>query len=400
MEQAEAQDGTGDRTEDGRFVRLDAGDGSGVVPRPGQVALVDGALVPMMTFDLPPRLRGQAREDVARRQLRDRLGTGGAGLELLPCPGTGHPDQWQRALVAETGDIATWRAAAGPGARAVLPDYLALPTAPDLWTIYGSGTRVLVRLGLEDGFSAAPEVALAMLEAALEPGDASPKAVLRLGAELPAIDALIAARGLAVIRDAGGARALELEPPVVLGHGEAGADLRRDPQAARNRLRRRVLPWRWTVLAGIAAVALWSAAELHEIGVIEDQTAALRAETEALVRQHFLPTGPILDVRAQVARAMAGPAADTEAAALRPLAVTAVLADVVAASGATSAALTYARGDGLELTVGLTDFSAAARLEAALTAAGMTVTREAAHARASGDGVRAVFAITGMEATR
>ena len=39
-----------------------------------QVTLVSGSDVPLVQLDLPPRLRGQAREQVALRQLSDKLG--------------------------------------------------------------------------------------------------------------------------------------------------------------------------------------------------------------------------------------------------------------------------------------------------------------------------------------
>ncbi len=100
---------------------------SRTAPR-GHVALVPGALVPLLTLDLPDRLRGQVREQVARRQVRDQLGTQST-VEMRPFQLPGTAADWTRALVADADHLAGWRGAAGAGCRAVLPDYLALPAA-------------------------------------------------------------------------------------------------------------------------------------------------------------------------------------------------------------------------------------------------------------------------------
>ncbi|MBE1291295.1 MAG: hypothetical protein GJ677_02280 [Rhodobacteraceae bacterium] len=376
---------------EGAFVRLGE-----IAPQTGQVALVDGALVPLMPFDLPPRLRGQAREDVARRQLRDRLGAAGEALELHPCPVDGDGERWTRALVADAATLADWRSAAGPAPKAVLPDYLALPTAPDLWTVSIEGARARVRLGPKDGFSATPDVARAMLEVALDADTDHPKAVLCTG-QAPDIETLLVARNIPVITDPANASALDIAPPQIMGHGEAAIDLRRDPQRTRVQLRRMVLPWRWTCLAALLAVALWSAGVLLEIRQAESRLQQLRAETEALVRSHFVPVGPILDVRVQVTRAVTGPEeADAVTAAPDPLALLRGVAEVVAASDAEAGAVTYDASGGIELTVDVSDFLAVDRLQSALAAAGVEATRQAAHARSSGEGVRAVFAVTDL----
>ncbi len=380
---------------EGTFIQLGE-----TAPQAGQIALVDGALVPLMPFELPPRLRGQAREDVARRQLRDWLGSRGETVELHPCAVDGEGDFWTRALVAEAATLAEWREAAGSAPKAVLPDYLSLPTAPDLWTVSVHDKRVRVRLGPKDGFSATPEVALALLETALgaESADTAPPKALLLEGNAPEIATLMAAQSIPVIAHSTEATALDIVAPQVLGHGEAAVDLRRDPQRARTQLRRKLLPWRWTCLAALLALALWSAGEVLEIGRAENRVRQLQAETEALVRTHFVPAGPILDVRVQVMRAISGPVNAAETATTPdPLTLLRGVAEVVTASEAKAGTVTYGTAEGLELTVDLSDFSAAARLQAALEEGGLVATRQAAHARSSGEGVRAVFAVTDLQ---
>ena len=103
------------------------------------VLLVPGAEVPSLTLDLPGKLRGQAREDVARRQLRDRFGiedTGkDRGTEMRPLRAGGGADRFTRVLVADGARLDHWRSAAMDGCRDVLPDYLALPAARGLWPL-------------------------------------------------------------------------------------------------------------------------------------------------------------------------------------------------------------------------------------------------------------------------
>jgi len=381
------------------FLRLT---GAGDRPGPRQIALVPGEEVPVLTLDLPAGLRGQAREEVARRQIRDRIGLAEGAVEMRPFhPGT-PAEGWTRALVADAARVAEWR---GTDCRAVLPDYLSLPAAEGLWTLSARPDPegvpvVMARLGPGDGFTAPAPLARAMLERALAGAETPPRAVLRLGAELPEIETVLTARGVPVVTDPAALEPRGLPAPAVLGHGELDYDLRRDPQAARARLRRRVLPWRWPLLAGLAAAALWSAAEITAIRRIEADTAAIRAETLAMVRRSFLPEGPILDIRTQVARALAAQrSAGTEGEAqAAPLELFGRAAEVIAAEGALPERVAYSPAEGLVMVLRLADFAAADRLAAALRGAGLSV--EVADSRVGGasEGVRSELRIAAAEA--
>lgn len=293
--------------------------GGGPLPAGRFVALVPGAEVTLLRLDLPSGLAGAARAAVAGRQALDRLGaTAGDGLDIRPAPlGGDRPGghAFDTVLVAARDRIAAWRAAVAPAGRrclAILPDYLALPAAPGLWTVatpaagnFGGGVRV--RLGPGDGFSAEPDLAGAALEAALARGPA-PAAVLRLGPAAPGFDAafeaLLAAHPGIACATTPGALPAGLTPPRMLAHGEMGLDLGSDAhdlrQAIAAGLRRLVLP---LVLAG-AGLAGWLAATGIETRRIAAETAALETAVETGVRQHFLPSDPLVDIRAQVTRVL------------------------------------------------------------------------------------------------
>jgi general secretion pathway protein L len=354
-----------------------------------QVALVPGADVAVLTLDLPKGLRGQSREQVARRQLRDRIGMDADTVEMRPFHAAREADKWTRILVADTARVEAWRAAAGEGCRAVLPDYLALPTAEGVWTVAQSDSGIALRLGPVDGFGAADTLAPKLFSRALAEANTPPKALLRLGAPLAEIEAIAAAHDIPILTDAAQAKAQ------VLAHGELAFDLRRDPQQARARLARRVLPWRWPVLLGAIAAALWGGGQVVVTNRIEAETAQLRLQTSALVQEHFVKTGPVLDARVQVSQALARSQADAAGGNERadPLALFARAASVIAAEKAQTQMATYT-ADGLSLVVRVTDFAAADRLAAALRAAGLLVEVSDTRVSDSSSGVRSAMRIT------
>ena len=106
---------------------------------------------------------------------------------------------------------------------------------------------------------------------------------------------------------------------------------------------------------------------------MNQQTAALRREIETVVRDHFVPTGPLLDIRAQVSRVRAVRQAEVATAAGRvsPLLLLGQVADVLTASEAVTHLASYQRDSGLELELRLADFAAVDRLISALEAAGI-----------------------------
>lgn len=359
-------------------------------PRGRHVVLVPGEAAPLVTLDLPGGLRGQAREEVARRQLRDRLGGGGERVEMRPYSGLKTREGWHRALVADHGDVARWRAGAGPRAQAVLPDYLALPAAPGVWSLAARGARVLARLGPEDGFAAEAELAQLMLTRALE---ADPPGAVLIEGEMAWVDAACAARNIPVLTRPEEARAHDLAVPRRFAHGEGALDLRADPQAARARLRARVLPWRWPALAACLAAALWGAAQWLSVAALEEATGRARAAALAQTRAAFVPDGPVLDIRAQVSRALAEARAARSAPARgpEPMRVLARAVDVVAGQGAAPEEIDFAPDQALNLVLRVADFAAAEALVAALRDANFAVLAQEARVDEAGQGVRATL---------
>ena len=370
------------------FLRLEPG---GPKPKARQVALVPGERVAVMGLDLPQGVQGAAREKVARRQVADMTGQAAEALDVRPFHEGKEPKRWNRVLVAGTGDVAAWRKQAGTGCKAVLPDYLGLPVAEGLWTVAAEPEAVMVRLGLTDGFSARPGMVLPLMQRAWAEiaGAERPKAILSLGTAVPGLADWAAEAGVPVVSDAGALGKLGVASPKVLAHGETGFDLRKDAQAARAKLRARVLPWRWPVLAGLAAAAIWGAGQILATQRLEEQRRDLVAASMEIVRDHFVPEGPILDIRAQVGRAMAerqanGPATVRKAG---PLEVFGAASEVLAAQKAKIGLVDYNAAQGLELTVVTVDFAALDAVVAALDEAGMRV--EVAQSRNVAEGAEA-----------
>ncbi len=410
------------------------------------VVTVPGSQIPLLHLELPPGLRGQAREQVARRQLADRTGLSPDSLGLRPfvlqapsgqktaksSAGTQNRGQhWAQVLVGDSQYLQELQAIT---CRAVLPDYLTLPTTAGLWTLAleqvtpaaaetetAHRPLLLARLGPEDGFSAQPAIALAMLRQQLEhsapepprpqaphqtPPPALPKAILWTGPPaspvLAEVEALARAHDIALVHSPDAVSAFGLAPPQVLAHGELACDLRHNPMAARAQMAAAVLPWRWPLLAGCLAAALWAAGELVQISRLEAEITTQERRNQALVKRHFVPEGPVLDARRQVSRALSALRQNSAATKGQgaPLALTARLAEVVTAGGPGAdlrpELLRYRSTEGLLLALRLKDFAAVDQLLADLRQAGLNSTLTDSRVNEAESGVRAEFVITGI----
>lgn len=379
--------------EDLRFIHLDAP--RSTPPAAGYIALVPGGEAPLLTLQLPPGLQGNAREQVAWRQLHDQVGLTQTSVEMRPFSGAGAATGWSRALVVGTDHVRGWRERLDPGCRALLPDYLALPAAVDLWVLAQRGDRVLARLGLEDGFSAEMDLAHLMLEKMLAEGDrARPRALLLIEGALPGLDEMLGDTEIALVREVAALKSLDIAPPVVLGHGELAADLRIDARAARAGLRRQLWPWGAALLAGGLLMGLWAAGEMLTLGQMHRERAALHRNTETLVRDHFVPAGPLLDVRLQVSRSLAARQAEVAAGAGRvsPLLLMGQVADVLVAAGVEPDLLLYGQIEGLVVELRVVDFAALDDLISALERAGIAAEpRDARVVEDGSGGVRAAL---------
>lgn len=359
--------------------------GNGAPPEREYVALVPGAQAPLFALSLPVGLTGASRVAVAHRQGIDRLG---GGFDIRPArldAGEG----WSRVLVARTSALASWRAAPGvtaPQCVALLPDYLALPAATDLWSLALVDGVVSARLGLADGFSAEPELAAQMLVLALADARAAgrvPRAVLWPGA-----------RDTGVLAVLDGLTLLEADPGAqLLGHGELALDLRRAaivaPDGLETRLRRWLLP---ALLVALGALG-WATAEVLTLRQDSAMAGAIRAEVLEAARRDLLGAGPILDLQAQVEREItrretgAGLSA-AQGASADPLALLRAAAPLLAQAEVLSASLTP---EGVEVSLQLGDFRALDRMVAALGEAGIVARVQ--RSGIEGEGIGATLAL-------
>jgi len=342
-----------------------------------------------MRLDLPAKLRGAAREAVAQRQLIDMLGPEAEMLQMRPFTLGGAGDGWGRVLVADRAQLAAWRGMAGRHCVALLPDYLALPIAEGLWTVAGEGGHVRARFGPEDGTTTTESV-LCLQAARYLSEDVRPDRVLRFGPPLPAFEAQMAEAGITVVTDP---KEAGTPPPRTFALGELALDLRADPQAARTRMVRQIRAWRWPVLTGALAAGLWAAAQLTVIRATEAEIAALTAETLQTTRQTFVPNGPILDIRVQIARVLndAREALRAESNDVSPLSLFARAAPVISSAQAAPQSVAWEAGGGLRLVLRLDDFAAADALVDALAALDLRV--EMQDARLSEDNDRVMVDI-------
>jgi len=358
------------------------------------VATVPGADAPLLPLDLPPGLTGVARERVARRQLRD-AGCG-TGLDARPARLGPGRESWARMLVCDAALRADWAgrvAPAGRRCRAVLPDYLTLPAAPDLWVIETEAAgNVRARLGVEDGFAAEAGLARALLEDAAEAS--VPAAIERRGAPVAPLDDWLATLGVPVCAGDAALAAEGIAPPVRFGHGELALDLARDPEALRAALRGSLRRIAAALVLALGGFGLWAASVQVETDRLRDLDRGYRANTEDMLRAGLVPAGPVLDIRAQAGDALERARTEAEAAGTqsRPL-------DVLRAAGAVMAAheprvtrASFQPGLGLVIDLEIADFAALDALVGDLAAAG-TEARVARSVAREGRGVEAVLAL-------
>lgn len=363
------------------------------MPSAAFVALVPGSEAPLMQLSLPPALKGAAREKVALRQAQDRLGARPGALLVRPARLSSRPDDWNAVILADNARVERWRAqVAGKRCRAILPDYLGLPAAPGLWTVEhfrapgdtgsteGGAMMVRARLGVTDGFSAEPELAALLLARARADAQARgglPRAVLRLGDDSPGLDQALT--GLPVLRKVQ-ALPRTVPPPQLLAHGELVLDLATDPVATARALAARLRALRLPAALLLAGALGWAGGEWAETARLNAQADAIETGNLETVRRDFIPSGPILDIEAQVTREIqrrrdgSAPLADTEA----PLSRLRRAAEVITDAGIEAAelelllqAVEWRAGGALRLEMSLADFAALDALVAGLRGAGL-----------------------------
>ncbi len=367
--------------------------GDGTPPDRAHVALVPGADTPLLPVDLPPRLRGIARDQVGRRMLAEQLSVPADRTEMRPVLRKGAP--WTRALVADAARLRDWRSQLSGQCTGLFPDFAALPCAPGVWTFEAEGGQIRARLGPEDGFAAEPDIAAALLLDAA--ADGKPGAILRLGDAEPVLDTALDTLGVPVFGDAAALNAAGHAGFLKWSEAVRSLDLMAPPGADFDRLRTRIRGWAAPAVLAVLALAIWLGSVALDTRRAERRAAMARADAEALVRAHFIPSGPILDMRAQVSGALA----EAQGAAAPPVADPLVLfqtaAPFLAGGGAALQTVSYRADTGLIVAVDLADFAALEALIADLRGAGFAVEDLDSGARQSG-GVSARLRLLKAEA--
>lgn len=360
-------------------VRFSNGEG---VPATGSftgsfIALVDGQLAPLLPLDLPDGLKGQARERVATRQVSDAIGMGFGTAELRPFAIKGGPAVWQRAIVSAADQVQDWRdlvQGAGGHCAAILPDYLALPVTDTVWTLHFEDQKITARLGLADGFTAAPALARILLEKAA--AEALPEAILCLGTVEDSLNDWLLSLDLPVFSEIDALVAKGFAPPQIFANGELGFDLARDPRAAFETLTQTLKAWRIPLVLALLGLGFWSASMMVQTGNLDAEARAIRTRTVADVRSHFVPTGPVLDIRAQVSQVLAARQAQSAqiGADLAPLDLLKSATAVIVDHPGRLVSSSFQPQGGVTVDVLMPDFATLDQLVAGLEQAGLAVT--------------------------
>lgn len=365
-------------------------DQGGPLPDTPFVGLVSGMDAPLLPLDLPKGLKGQARERVAARQISGSSGDKLDHMELHPFAAKPHVTPWTHVIVAATDHVAKWREHFNGSASeclAILPDYLTLPAAKDIWTIDVKEDIVCARLGLEDGFSCSTELATVMLSKAVPP-----KAVLRLGNAFAPIDDLLIGLGVKVLKDPQEFKAASLPMPQRFSHDELLFDLGKDPKAAFDTMAHTIRLWRTPVILALIALLLWTVSVGITLRDINKKTRDVRVQTVADARHSLIPTGPVLDIRAQVTQALSARKSMASAAArnILPLDLLKTAAAIIHNTQGTLSTAAFAPSSGLMITLILPDFAALDHLTSALEDAKISVRIEQSSSADTG-GVEAVL---------
>lgn len=353
------------------------------------VLALPGTAVPIFEFQLPKGVAGPVRIKVAQQQLVDRAGQAMRALALRPLAlGRTNPAAWEKALVVDPQVLGNWclEVEGEKRCRAVLPDYLTLPAASQALVCDVSGRDISARIGLEDGFTAPVQIAVAQLEAALSQGGIQ-RAVL--GSGVPdAIRDLFRSHEVPVrlLEDEGSETDLKR-----FAHGELQMDLRRSDQltSASGGAARMLVA---AMALAFLAFAVWTAGIYAEIRGARNAAADLRGQAEMVLRRSLLPDGPIVDIRAQVdlrfAERDAGPDAGDDASSLALMS----RATVVLFGKNIDVSEIAQSEEALLITIRTEDFAKAEQIETDLRNADISVSTDGARIRDDGR-VEALFRI-------
>ncbi|MEL7116732.1 MAG: type II secretion system protein GspL [Pseudomonadota bacterium] len=326
--------------------------GEGAPPGGAHVALVPGASAPVLPIELPPTLSGAAREQVAERQLIEQLSLAPATFEMHPLQPKS-AKSWSHVVVLDSERAKQWRGATTRATTALLPDYMALPTADGLWAIVVDADTVSVRIGADEGLSGERDLVEAQLSRA-----APPDVILRLGDADQELDDFLLGFDADIVTDPAELKKAGITV-VRWADSVGGLNLLAPPSASVDRLRAGLKRWRMAAVAAAVAAIAWMGSTWAEMQAAETRAALAEQRIEGLVREHFVPSGPILDVRAQVTAAVeAALVPDViELQTIPAMVQFQIAAEILTRDGANVLSVFFRPETGLETIVATDDFS-------------------------------------------
>ena len=359
------------------------------------VLLVPGEEAVVLEFDMPAGVGRGVADRITHHSVQDLVSEEMGELHLVRLPADrSTPSNRRQAIVTRRVHMSAWHErAVRAGARlaAMLPDYLALPWESDTWTVRVESGRIQARFGRLDGFAAETDLGVAILERRWREASVAPERIRLLVEPVPAEDP--SARLLSWLDETGVPVNRETPPTGApqLRHGELDGNLLAGTFSESLAIMQELARWRGPL--GIAAAALLAWA-LDTGLVLHDQRAEIEVldrRIEAMFRSELVPSGPILDLRTQVARSVealrAQYAAPREANTF--LALLAASDETLAQHTRRISRLSYRDGV-LTAEVTLADFRSLEALDAELAKRRLIVEVESSTA-SGGEGVEAMF---------
>ena len=185
-----------------------------------------------------------------------------------------------------------------------------------------------------------------------------------------------------------------IAPPTRFAHGELALDLARDPEALRDALRTGLRRIAAALVLALGGFGFWAASVQVETDRLRALDRGYRTNAEEMLRAGLVPSGPVLDIRAQAEAALDRARARAEAARTqsRPLDVLRAAGEVLTAHAPRVTRASFQPGLGLVIDLEIGDFAALDALMSDLVAAGAEA-RVARSVAREGRGVEAVLAL-------
>ena len=272
------------------------------------ILLVPGEDAIVLSFEMPEKVRRSAAKRITFFAVQDLIGENMEDLHFVRLPSDRDSvPGWARAIVTGRASMDAWfRRAEEASVRlaGILPDYLALPWEPGEWTVSVEPSRLRVRFDRFDGFVAEPELGAAILERRLKDTDPAPDRI-RLLDECDTAEGVLDTP-LGRLGEAGVPVDREILPAggPKFRHGEFDANLVAGAYSESLGLFQEISRWRVPVGLAVAALLAWALDTGLALREEQAEIKEIDRRIEELFRTEFVPDGPIMDIRIQVARSL------------------------------------------------------------------------------------------------